>query len=87
MSLKVFDMGRELLPHFCCHSRCCLLSYVSPETWFVEIAFGSISRIRRRRQRRSHFITGFAYGNPVNSSRLLWCNLIKQDFFSLIILH
>ena len=38
-------MGRELLPHFCRHSRCSLLSYVSPETWFVEIAFGSISRI------------------------------------------
>ena len=38
-------MGWELLSHFSRHSRCCLLSYVSPETWFVEVTFLSISRI------------------------------------------
>ena len=35
---------------------------------------------RRRRQRRSHFITGFAYGNPVIKSPMhFWPN--KYDFW------
>ena len=32
-------MGRELLPQFGRHSRCCLLSYIGPGTWFVKLLF------------------------------------------------